>query len=96
MDTSEIVGLGADVILRRNDVLKIVGIGKSTLYRRIAAGEFPPPVRLGGPGTSAVGWKLSTVKQWIEERQATAFTLLCPLCDGARVVEISDSEKVLH
>ena len=76
-----------DPIVRRKELLNLLGLSESSLYRRIQSGDFPPPIRLGGPGTLAVGWKLSTVKRWIEERQLTAVSPLCPLCDGAGVID---------
>jgi len=39
--------------LRLPAVKDISGLGKTTLYARIKAGEFPAPVKLGG---RAVGW----------------------------------------
>jgi prophage regulatory protein len=37
-------------------VLAATGLGRSTVYRLIAAGAFPAPVRLG---PRAVGWRWS-------------------------------------
>ncbi len=36
------------LLLTRVDVLNVIGISESTLYRLLRAGEFPAPVRLGG------------------------------------------------
>ena len=55
-------GLG-ERLLRLQDVEAKTGIKRSTIYRRIAAETFPPPVSLG-PGT--VRWRLSEVEAWIE------------------------------
>ncbi len=52
-------------ILRRREVLRLTGLSTSTLYRMMARGLFPRPVRLG-PG--AVGWRLRDVERWIETR----------------------------
>ena len=35
------------------DVIRITALSRTTLYRRIAEGKFPPPVHLGG---RACGW----------------------------------------
>ena len=32
---------------------------------RIKDGDFPPPVRLGGPHNRAIGWRRSEVHDWI-------------------------------
>ena len=36
-------------ILRLKDVVELVGLSKTTIWRRMRAGEFPPALRLGGP-----------------------------------------------
>ena len=52
-------------ILRKPAVLKATGLSKSTLYRQIATGAFPAPLRLG---PRAVGWLESAVSAWVESR----------------------------
>ena len=58
-------------ILRLKDVVELVGLSKTTIWRRMRAGEFPPALRLGGPSTRAVGWKMTDVEAWLEQRRAT-------------------------
>ena len=58
-------------ILRLKDVVELVGLSKTTIWRRMRAGEFPPALRLGGPQTRAVGWKVTDVEAWLEQRRAT-------------------------
>lgn len=50
--------------IRLSDVLKIVPIGRATLWRKIKKGEFPKPYNLG---ERAVGWKYSEVVEWINK-----------------------------
>ncbi|HOO50573.1 MAG TPA: AlpA family transcriptional regulator [Alphaproteobacteria bacterium] len=50
-------------IERLREVLHRTGLSRSTLYLRIANGEFPKPMSLGG---RSVGWLASDVTQWIE------------------------------
>ena len=57
-------------ILRLRDVKALTGLSKTTLWRRVKAGEFPAALRLGGPKSRAVGWRRSEVEQWLRERQA--------------------------
>ena len=57
-------------ILRLKDVVELVGLSKTTIWRRTRAGEFPPALRLGGPSTRAVGWKMTDVEAWLEQRTA--------------------------
>ncbi len=54
------------IILRRKQVESRTGLSRSTIYARIAAGTFPPPIDLGGG--RAVGWLASEIDAWIQER----------------------------
>ena len=49
---------------RMADVLRITALSRTTLYRRIAGGKFPPPVHLGG---RACGWPLASLQRWIDD-----------------------------
>lgn len=57
-----------DRILRRPEVQKLVGLSRSSLYDRIASGDFPRPVKLGGLNSRSVGWPESLVRKWIDDR----------------------------
>ncbi|MBM97440.1 MAG: hypothetical protein CMI09_16500 [Oceanospirillaceae bacterium] len=57
-----------DRILRRQEVQQLVGLPRSTLYARIAAGEFPKSIKLGGPNSRSVGWRESVIQKWIEDQ----------------------------
>ena len=52
-------------LLRLPDVLRLVGVSKSSLYNMIARRDFPAPVRIG---RRAVGWLACEVHAWIETR----------------------------
>ena len=49
---------------RIRDVLRITALSRPTLYRRIAARRFPPPVHLGG---RACGWRATALQAWIAD-----------------------------
>lgn len=49
---------------RIRDVVRLTALSRPTLYRRIAAGRFPPPVRLGG---RACGWAAQALQRWIDD-----------------------------
>lgn len=51
-------------LLRRDEVLKKVGISKSTLYKLIKTDGFPEQVPVGG----SVAWVESEVDAWIRAR----------------------------
>jgi predicted DNA-binding transcriptional regulator AlpA len=55
-------------LLRLADVMLATSIGSSTIYRKIAANQFPRPLRLG-PGS--VRWKASEVSGWIDGLERT-------------------------
>jgi prophage regulatory protein len=52
-------------IIRLQAVKARCGLSRSTLYNRIATGEFPRPVSLG---PRSVGWLESEINAWIAER----------------------------
>lgn len=54
-------------IIRRKEVEKRTGLARSTIYERIARGEFPAAVRIGA---RAVGWTSESIDGWISERIA--------------------------
>jgi prophage regulatory protein len=54
-------------VLRRREVEARVGLKKSDIYARIAAGEFPRPIPLGA---RAVGWLEDEVDAWVTARVA--------------------------
>ncbi len=49
-------------ILRRPEVEKLTGIPRSTLYAKIAVGDFPAPIKIG---QRAVGWLEIEVHKWL-------------------------------
>lgn len=55
------------VFLRLPEVLRRTGLGRSTLYSLIAAGEFPSSVLLSG---RSVGFVESEVDAWVLSRIA--------------------------
>ena len=57
-----------DRILRIPEVVKITGLSRTTIWRRVKSGDFPAPVRLGNLVTRSVGWRESQVKQWLDSR----------------------------
>ena len=58
--------LGNARILRLKQVVTTVGLAKSSIYRKIQVGTFPPPIKLGG--VRASGWLSTEVDEWIEDQ----------------------------
>lgn len=53
--------------LRLSKVMDRIPYSRATIYRKIAAGEFPKPYNLGA---SAVAWLESDIEAWIAQRIA--------------------------
>ena len=53
------------VFLRMSSVIRVTGLGRSTIYRLMAEQKFPCPVRLG---PRAVAWRQSEIDRWSESR----------------------------
>jgi prophage regulatory protein len=56
-------------LIRLPRVRDCVGLSRSEIYRRIALGEFPPPIPIGA---RAVAWEAAAIDAWIKERIALA------------------------
>jgi prophage regulatory protein len=52
-------------IIRRKQVEARTGLSRSTIYLRMAEGNFPKPVNIG---PRAVGWIESEVTDWLNTR----------------------------
>lgn len=54
-------------VLRLKEVMVMTGLARSTVYKFIAAGDFPSQVPLG---CRSVGWIESEVVEWIKHQVA--------------------------
>ena len=63
--TSNSVPLPDPVFLRMPMVVRMTGLGRSTIYRLIADRQFPSPVKLG---RRAVAWRRSDLDRWTQTR----------------------------
>ena len=52
-------------VLRIPAVQIKTGLARSTIYKHVKLGNFPPPIRLFG---TAVGWTNESVELWIQSR----------------------------
>jgi len=48
--------------MRLKDVMKVTGLGRSTIYKYISEGQFPEQISLGA---RAVGWVDSEIDDWV-------------------------------
>lgn len=53
------------LFLRIGVVMRITGLGRSTIYRLMADEQFPPPVRLT---KRVVAWRRTDLERWSEGR----------------------------
>ena len=53
------------LFLRIAVVMRLTGLGRSTIYRLMADEEFPSPVRLT---KRVVAWRRSDLERWSEDR----------------------------
>ncbi|CAN7464618.1 helix-turn-helix transcriptional regulator [Paraburkholderia hospita] len=51
-----------NAIIRRAEVESETGLSRSTIYQRIKAGTFPPPVHLG---VRSVGWRVADIEAFL-------------------------------
>lgn len=57
------------VFLRMSAVVRMTGLGRSTIYRLMAEDKFPSPVRLA---KRAVAWRRIDLEQWSAGRPTVA------------------------
>ena len=50
-------------LLRRREVESITGLSRASIYRLIADGDFPRPVKVSAAG---VRWRSSDITAWIQ------------------------------
>ena len=55
--------------MRLGDVQHQVPLSKSTIYSKMAKGEFPLPVQLS---ERAVGWRSQDIAAWLAGREAVS------------------------
>ncbi|MES1974274.1 MAG: AlpA family transcriptional regulator [Pseudomonadota bacterium] len=63
------IGWQPDAILRRDEVIRMTGLKRSTIYARMSRGEFPQSVDLGGRQT---GWIAADIAEWLASRPKRA------------------------
>lgn len=52
-------------LIKLKTVMEYTGLARSTVYKFIAEGRFPKPVKLG---VRMVAWVESEVQEWIQEK----------------------------
>ena len=52
-------------LLRINEVTETIGLSTPSIYRLMAEGKFPRPIKIG---QRAVAWRKKDLKKWIKNR----------------------------
>lgn len=73
-------------LMRIQEVLKLCGLSRATLYREIKLRSFPAPVKLSA---RSVGWLQDDVVRWLASRVAQRG----PAFQANRQVEPRDTKK---
>jgi prophage regulatory protein len=63
--TRFLIDQNSALLLRIGVVMRLTGLGRSTIYRLMADEQFPTPVRLT---RRVVAWRRSEVEEWSEGR----------------------------
>lgn len=58
-----------DRLIRPTEAARLLGLSKSTLWRMRRRGDLPEPLKIS---SGAVGWRASTLEEWLDDRQAEA------------------------
>lgn len=56
-----------DKLLNLKDVLRLIPVGRTTIWSWRKTGNFPPPVQMPG---DRVMWRHSDIQTWIKERKS--------------------------
>ncbi|WP_186187925.1 AlpA family transcriptional regulator [Burkholderia gladioli] len=77
--------------LNIKQVMEKVGLGKSTIYRMIAAGDFPKSFVLAGTRTA---WLDSDVDEWLAQRAGRTTSEANGVSNSARLSQPTSSVAV--
>jgi predicted DNA-binding transcriptional regulator AlpA len=55
-----------DRVVRRKQLLQLIGVSCATQWRMEKAGQFPARIKLG---KGSVGWHLTEVEEWLKGRE---------------------------
>lgn len=66
---------------RLSDIIRITALSRSSIYRRIAAGDFPAQVPLGKG--RARGWRREALQAWIDDPAGFRPLTTCEIQQGS-------------
>lgn len=56
--------LPPEAVLRLPDVLALVGLGRASVYAKVAEDRFPAPIKLT---RHASGWRMGDIRAWLAD-----------------------------
>ena len=77
-----------DRILRIKAVMERTGLTRSTLYRKIESGSFPPQIKLS---ERCAGWRESDVSEWMRNPMSYSITTAAAVKFRSRATMIARS-----
>jgi prophage regulatory protein len=57
-----------DRIVRMRELVSMLSMSRSSIYRLISLNEFPAQLKLS---TRTVGWRLSVIEKWIAAKESS-------------------------
>jgi len=82
--------MAADKVIRRRELLQMIGVSAATQWRLEKAGLFPRRIRVG---RGAVGWHLAEVEEWLKTRGRVERSLV-PRTSGRRAEDLVSQREV--
>jgi prophage regulatory protein len=70
-----------DRVIRLQECCNLTGRSPSTIQRDERKGAFPGRIRLG---ENSVGWRLSAIQKWIDERETVTYDNCKQVAFGAK------------
>ena len=56
-----------DSMVSMGELINRLGLSRSTIYKMVEDGTFPAPIKIGA---RRIAWKVASVDDWLEEREA--------------------------
>jgi prophage regulatory protein len=77
-----------DQTLRIPAVVAATGLSRSTIWRKVRKGDFPPPIQLSD---NSIGWPESLIKEWREKCVRRTYSTLASETPDAKLAKtVSD------
>jgi prophage regulatory protein len=75
-DQTRLASMDSITLLKLEDVLSIVNLGKTTIYGLVKQGRFPPPTK---PTERTARWLASDINDWVNALRSKSVPLIQPL-----------------